>query len=100
MHKPKMILFDYGQTLANETRFDGEKGTAAVMAYAVRNKYGKTPQEIQAHADRLNREMGRFDPTGQHPVLTEIPCAPFEAYLYEVNGIELSIPYSKAEQIF
>lgn len=96
MRKPKMILFDYGQTLVNEARFDGEKGTAAVMAYAVRNKYGKTPEEIQAQADRLNREMGRFE----HPMPTEIPCAPFEAYLYEVNGIELSIPYSQAEQVF
>ena len=27
MKKPKMILFDYGQTLANEQLFDGIKGT-------------------------------------------------------------------------
>lgn len=30
MKKPKMILFDYGQTLVNEQRFDGLKGTAEV----------------------------------------------------------------------
>ena len=41
MKKPKMIMFDYGQTLINEQKFDGVKGTAAVMEYAAENKYGK-----------------------------------------------------------
>ena len=27
---PKMILFDYGQTLVNERKFDGVKGTEEV----------------------------------------------------------------------
>ena len=31
MTKPKMILFDYGQTLVNEAKFDGVKGTEAVL---------------------------------------------------------------------
>ena len=39
MIKPKMILFDYGQTLINEVKFDGVKGTEAVLKYAVKNKY-------------------------------------------------------------
>lgn len=29
-----MILFDYGQTLIAEQRFDGIKGTAAVLQHA------------------------------------------------------------------
>ena len=33
MKKPKMILFDYGQTLVNEQYFDGVKGTEAVLKY-------------------------------------------------------------------
>ena len=36
MIKPKMILFDYGQTLINEVKFDGVKGTEAVLKYAVK----------------------------------------------------------------
>ncbi len=28
MKLPEMILFDYGQTLVNEQKFDGIKGTA------------------------------------------------------------------------
>ena len=41
MKKPKMILFDYGQTLVNEQRFNGVRGTEAVLKYATKNKYGK-----------------------------------------------------------
>ena len=37
MQKPKMILFDYGQTLVNEAKFDGVRGTEAVMKHAVHN---------------------------------------------------------------
>ena len=36
MKKPKLILFDYGQTLVNEQLFDGVKGTEAVLGYATK----------------------------------------------------------------
>lgn len=36
MELPKMILFDYGQTLIAEEKFDGVKGTAAVLEHAVK----------------------------------------------------------------
>ena len=39
MDIPKMVLFDYGQTLFAEQAFDGVKGTEAVLQYAV--KFGK-----------------------------------------------------------
>ncbi len=32
MKLPKMILFDYGQTLIAEQKFDGIKGTEAVFS--------------------------------------------------------------------
>ena len=46
MRKPKMILFDYGQTIIAEEKFDGIKGTAAVMKHAVENRYHLTPEQI------------------------------------------------------
>ena len=38
MRLPKMVLFDYGQTLVAEEKFDGVKGTRAVLQYATKNK--------------------------------------------------------------
>lgn len=100
MRTPKMILFDYGQTLIDEQCFDGVKGTAALMRYAVKNKYGKTPEEIQAQADEIYRELGRFDPARRHLFQIEVSVYPFNAYLYEANGIELSVSGEEAERIF
>lgn len=100
MRKPEMILFDYGQTLINEPHFDGEKGTAAVMRYAVKNKYNRTPKEIQAEADKINGELGRFDPARRHLFQIEVSSRCFDAFLYESNGIQLSISYEEAEKIF
>ena len=50
MRKPKMMLFDYGQTLVNEKKFDGIAGTRAVLQYATKIKYGRTAEEVQAAA--------------------------------------------------
>ncbi|WP_310602099.1 HAD family hydrolase [Anaerosporobacter sp.] len=100
MKKPKMILFDYGQTLINEGKFDGVKGTAEVLKYAKVNKYNRTAEQVQEVADAINKELGRFDPMRRHLFQVEVPNDMFTAYLYESQGIELSIPYSQVDNIF
>lgn len=100
MNLPKMILFDYGQTLLDENGFDPVKGTAAVMEYAVENKYNLTPKQVQDEADAILAEIGRVNVGGKSTCPIEMSVYPFDAYLYESNGIRLSIPYSEAERIF
>lgn len=100
MNKPKMIIFDYGQTLINEQKFDGIKGTTEVLKYAIENKYNKTAEEIQEFADTINNQLGRFDPKRRHLNQIEIPYDMFTSYLYESQGIKLSIPYNQLDSIF
>lgn len=100
MNYPKMILFDYGQTLITEDKFDGVKGTAAVMQYAIRNKYDLSPEQIQAEADKINNELGRFDPTRRHLFQIEVANHMFTSYLYESLGIELSISPEETDEVF
>lgn len=100
MKAPKMILFDYGQTLVNEKSFDGVKGTEAVLRYAVKNKYQKSAQEIQEVANRINRELGRFDPQKRHLFQIEVPNFMFTSYLYASQGVELSIGSEEIDRIF
>ena len=38
MNAPRMILFDYGQTLLCEQGFDGVAGTKAVLLYATKKQ--------------------------------------------------------------
>ena len=73
MRKPKMILFDYGQTLVAEDSFDGVKGTVEVMRHAIQNKYNMTPEQIQQEANAINRELKRFDPAARAQNIVEIP---------------------------
>lgn len=95
-----MILFDYGQALANERKFDGVAGTKAVLRYAVKNPHGYTAEEVQAAADAINRDLGRFDPERRHLFQIEIPNHMFTAYLYQSLGIELSLTPQEIDRIF
>ena len=97
---PKMILFDYGQTLVNERKFDGIKGTAEVMKYAVKNKHNYTAEDVQAAADAINDELGRYDPARSHLLQVEVPNCMFSPYLYESMGIELALSNKERDQIF
>lgn len=100
MERPKMILFDYGQTLVSEAKFDGVRGTKAVLEYATENKYHRTAEEIQAVADGINRELGRFDPKKRHLFQIEIPNHMFTGYLYESQGVSLSISGAALDKVF
>ena len=100
MEIPKMILFDYGQTLIAEQKFDGVKGTEAVLQYATRNKYHLSAEQIQAKANEINREFGRFDPEKRHLLQIEIPNTMFTPYLYESQGIEIALSNSEIDTVF
>ena len=100
MKKPKMIIFDYGQTLVDEAKFDGVRGTQAVLKYAVKNKYGRTAAEVQAVADAMNDELGRYEPGRKHLFQIEVPNTTFSNFLYESQGIELSISGTELDKVF
>lgn len=100
MVMPKMIVFDYGQTLVAEQKFDGIKGTEAVLQHAVKNKYNLTAEQVQAKANELNREFGRFDPEKRHLFEIEIPNTMFTPYLYESLGIEIGLNNSEIDTVF
>ena len=100
METPKMVLFDYGQTLIAEQKFDGVKGTEAVLQYATRNKYHLSAEQVQAKANEINREFGRYDPEKRHLFQIEIPNTMFTPYLYESQGIEIALSNSEIDTVF
>ena len=70
--KPQMIIFDYGQTLIDEMRFDGIKGAEAVLDKCVKNPNHITAEEIQQLANEIDFECGRYNPKKPHLCVTEI----------------------------
>ena len=100
MKMTKMVLFDYGQTLIAEQKFDGVKGTEAVLQYATRNKYHLSAEQVQAKANEINQELGRFDPKKRHLFQIEIPNTMFTPYLYESQGIEIALSNAEIDTVF
>ena len=100
MNRPKAVLFDYGQTIADEQAFDGVRGTAAVLGHAVVNRLNMTAEAVQRLANELNNDIGRYDPKTRNLYQLEVHNHPFQRYLYEYCGIELSLTPSEIERVF
>lgn len=101
MKYPRMIMFDYGQTLTRTIdRFNGLRGTEALLQYAVENKHGLTAQEIQAEADAINSELGRYSSTPWDMRQVEVPNRMFSSYLYQAMGIKLALTPVEIDRIF
>lgn len=100
LRKPRLILFDYGETLIHESPFDGLAGTRAVMAHAAVNRHGVTPEQVQAEADVINRELGRADRSKRHLFQVEAPNSMFQNYLYRSMGVEIALSPEEMDRVF
>ncbi|MDF2537794.1 MAG: HAD-superfamily hydrolase, subfamily variant 1 [Herbinix sp.] len=100
MNKPKMIMFDYGQTLVDEGRFDGVKATRAVLKYAIKNPYQMSAQDVQEFAKTLNRDIGRFLPDVRLSQHIEVHNHIFQKYLYDYYDVEFDLSPLEIEKIF
>ncbi|WP_202710967.1 HAD family hydrolase [Sporosalibacterium faouarense] len=100
MIKPKMIIFDYGQTLINEKEFDVFAGTKAVLLNAAKNPNNISVKEIQGLATELNKEIGRYVIDLDKESVLEVHNHIFQKYLYEYFDIELTKPHEEVERIF
>lgn len=100
MKKPKMIIFDYGQTLVNEKIFDPLKGTKAVLCDAAKNPNDVSAEEVQALANELNKEIRRYGMDIEKYAIVEVHTHIFQNYLYEYFNIELTKTPGEVEHIF
>ncbi len=94
MHRPEMILFDYGNTLLYEPDLDFLSGERAVFQYVVKNPAGATPEQVNTFGAELFRRTDAFRKAGFEP--HEIPLLRLK---YEYFGIELSIGWDEAESV-
>lgn len=99
MTAPKMILFDYGNTLVNEKDLGVAKGVEALLKYATKNKYNRSAAEVLEVFGPIGEEFGRLSRlVSQSGNLRQVeqPTFLFSPYLYEASGIE--IPLSRKER--
>lgn len=92
--KPKMILFDYGNTLLCEPNFSFLRGEEALFRHIRKNKNGLTPKQLNDFGQKLFEQIGAVREIGM-----ELHERQFQRFLYEYLEIELSVSFSEAEKI-
>ena len=97
---PKMVLFDYGQTLIDEPYFKKELGMEAVLAHAEANPLGRTARELADYVDALEAEMERFSTSDGHIPLYETHNLPFQRYVFASQGLSFSLPEETLERLY
>lgn len=95
MNYPKMILFDYGNTLLYEPCYDTMHGDEALFKYIKVNRNNLSPGEIHAFASKIYEESRKSRDMG-----FELSERQLSKLLYDYLGIELSISLDEAERIF
>lgn len=100
MNKPKMIIFDFGQTLVNEKSFDMLRGTKTILSEAVKNPNNVSAEDIQSLEIELSMEVGRYWDDEEKRSMLEVHNHIFQRYIYEYLGIELTKSLEEVERIF
>ena len=96
MEMPKMILFDYGDTLLLEPDYNSLRGTMALMRYMIKNPLNLSALEINQHSKKLWENI--CQPLRDQGFEFHNFC--FQKLLYESLGIEFSLSSIQLEQIF
>ncbi|QUI24194.1 HAD family hydrolase [Vallitalea pronyensis] len=96
MDIPKMIIFDYGQTLVDEKPYDILKGTEAVLLHAVENPDNVSAEEICVLSTKLFGEIVKHRDLS----VLEAHNHSFQNYLYDYFGIVFTISSLEIERIF
>ena len=94
MHKPQMIIFDYGHTLLYEPGFDAKRCEEAAFAYITQNPQKLTAAQIYEEVQKMFQQFGELRNRG-----IEIHEWQFMRLIYEYLGIEFSISYKELEEI-
>ena len=95
MHKPKGIIFDYGDTVLNLVSFDALAGNRRLLEIAD-NHHGVTIDEARAAAEAISRWI---DPARDAAML-EIPCRSLNRLIYEPLGVTFSVSDAALEKEF
>lgn len=99
MKRPKIVLFDYGQTLLTETfNSDPAAGIRAVMAHVTENPNGVTAEEVFAFSRQLREEL--WDSYRPDCAPLEIHNAQFNRYLLEYFGLSVDLRWDELDTLY
>lgn len=96
MNCPKMIIFDYGNTLLCEPDWDSDNGNMELMKYVVRNPNNCTIEDVRKVAELIFGEHIESIRKNGYDICGQIG----NKVLYEYLGIEFSLTPLQMESVF
>lgn len=96
MNLPKMIIFDYAQTLVYEKPYDVLKGITSVLMHASVNPDNVQAEEVTAFSNEIFEETVRY----KNLSTIEVHNLAFQNYVYEYFGLEFEKSQMEIEKIF
>lgn len=101
--KPKIIFFDWGNTLVvnvKDEMHNEDYGFRAILAKAIRNDENTTSDELVDEYYEYKKELHIDTRQGALNLSIEIPFSITLRYLLEKHGILLGISYLEAAELF
>ena len=96
LQKPRMVLFDYGDTLVKEAPFNGERGAKALLTHVKSNPRFVTAAEMNAFAQETFKKL-EYVREERH---IEINQRIYDQFLYEYLGVTFSLTPLEVECTF
>ncbi len=101
LNRPKMILFDYGQTIIAEQFLEFIEGNRALLDKAVKNPYHITAEQVQNRSNELLDTICRYTHSSNRnyqPI--EMTWKSFNQCVFDYFGIEFDVSYDELQWIF
>ncbi|MGN0537467.1 MAG: HAD family hydrolase [Acutalibacteraceae bacterium] len=101
MNKPKMVLFDYGQTIIAEQALGFINGNKAVLDRAVKNPHNVTVEQIQQRSNELLDEICKMTHSANRNYQPlEITWKSFGQCVFDYFDIEFEDSYDELQWAF
>ena len=101
VNRPKMILFDYGQTLIYQDYYNSLKGYQAIYQYITSNPENITPEQMNELAKILYENCNiAFDKTSKHEWIIDIKNTDIQRYISDIYKLEYSKSLDEREIIY
>lgn len=101
MKKPKMVLFDYGQTLICQEPYDSMKGFEAIQRYIIDNPMNITAKDMNELSYKIYKECNKaFGKETKRDWLIDVRFTDTMRYIMEYYHLQLSVSLEECDEIY
>jgi len=101
MVKPKMVLFDYGQTLITQEPYNTMKGFEALHKYIVDNPFHITAKDMNELSYKIYKECNKaFGKEAKRDWLIDVRFSDTLSYILEYYHLKMSITLEECDELY